>query len=171
MLTKRFFVLFVIVIFNLSSCGYSLVGHVRSLPDTIQSIAVPFLLNKTSEPNLEIILSNVIREEFILDGRLKVKDEKEADLIVKGEVRNYTLKPVAFDAENTVTEYWVELTAWIEVHDRVNDSVIAKQAFTGKWDFKVDQDITISEPQRVEAIQEASKILAQKIISIAIEGF
>ena len=154
-----------------SSCGYSLVGKTSSLPQNINSISIPIFLNKSGEPNIEFEITNRIREGFIEDGRLKMMGDRDSDLILNGEIIKYSLKPVAFDSKDNATEYWVEIGVMIKLEEREKDNVILQQEIYTKWDYKVSQSVTEADINRLEAIRQAGKKLAQEIVSIVVEGF
>src|SRR3990170_6102829 len=154
-----------------SACGYSLVGRGTSLPPYLNSISIPIFLNKSGEPNIEFEITNRIRDGFIEDGRLKMMGDGDSDLILNGEIIRYSLKPVAFDSRDNATEYWVEIGVMIKLEDRAKDNVILQQELYTKWDYKVSQSVTETDIQRLEAIRQAGKKLAQEIVNIVIEGF
>lgn len=58
-------------------------------PSSISKIAIPTFLNETFEYGLEETLTSLVKEEFLLDGRLDIVEENEADLILKGRVDYY----------------------------------------------------------------------------------
>ncbi|MCK4496068.1 MAG: LptE family protein [Candidatus Aminicenantes bacterium] len=59
-------------------------------PSSILKIAIPTFLNeKTFEYGLEETLTRLVEEEFILDGRLDIVEENEADLILEGRIDYY----------------------------------------------------------------------------------
>lgn len=58
-------------------------------PSSISKIAIPTFLNETFEYGLEETLTNLVEEEFLLDGRLDIIEENEADLILEGRVDYY----------------------------------------------------------------------------------
>lgn len=162
---------FYILHFSLSSCSYSLVGRGTSLPPYINSISIPIFLNKSGEPNIEFEITNRIRDGFIEDGRLKMVEDADSGLVLHGEIIKYSLKPVAFDSKDNVTEYWLEIGALIRLEDRVKGNIILQQELYSKWDYKVSQSVTETDVNRIEAIRQAGRKLAQEIVSIVMEGF
>lgn len=166
-------------LFFLHACGYTLVGRGASLPPHIQAISIPTFFNKSGEPNIEFEITNRIRDGFIEDGRLKLVGEGSSNLILNGDIIKYSLKPIAFDSSDNVTEYWVEIGVLIRVEDRrrpeqsegVKGSVILQQEHYTKWDYKVSQSLTEADANRIEAIRQAGRKLAQEIVSIVVEGF
>jgi hypothetical protein len=155
----------------LSACGYTLVGRGTSLPPHIQTVSIPIFFNKSGEPNIEFEITNRIRDGFIEDGRLKLVGDGSSDLILNGDIIKYSLKPIAFDSNDNVTEYWVEIGVLIRVEDRAKGSIILQQEHYTKWDYKVSQSLTEADVQRLEAIKQAGRKLAQEIVSIVVEGF
>jgi len=155
----------------ITSCGYNLVGRGASLQPHIKTISIPIFQNKSGEPNIEFEITNRIRDGFIEDGRLKMMGDGDSDLSLNGEIIKYSLKPVAFDSLDNTTEYWVEIGVSIKLEDRLNGNVILQQELYTKWDYKVSQSVTETDIQRLEAIRQAGKKLAQEIVSIVIEGF
>jgi hypothetical protein len=176
---SAFFLLLTSYFLLLSACGYTLVGRGTSLPSHINTISIPIFQNKSGEPNIEFEITNRIRDGFIEDGRLKMMGDGDSDLILNGEIIKYSLKPVAFDSKDNTTEYWVEIGVMIKLEDRrrpeqseggKNNVILQKELYT-KWDYKVSQSVTETDIQRLEAIRQAGKKLAQEIVSIVIEGF
>jgi|SRR3989338_570403 len=155
----------------ITSCGYSLVGKGTSLPQNIKSISIPIFQNKSGEPNIEFEITNRIRDGFIEDGRLKMTGDGDSDLVLNGDIIKYSLKPIAFDSKDNVTEYWVEIGVSIKLENRVNGNVILQQELYTKWDYKVSQSVTEADVNRLEAIRQAGKKMAQEIVNIVIEGF
>ena len=97
--------------------------------------------------------------------------DRDSDLILNGEIIKYSLKPVAFDSKDNATEYWVEIGVMIKLEEREKDNVILQQEIYTKWDYKVSQSVTEADINRLEAIRQAGKKLAQEIVSIVVEGF
>jgi hypothetical protein len=161
---------YLMLILLVSSCGYNLVGRGSFLPKDIETITIPLFQNATSEPNIEIEVTNQLRQRFITDGRLKVV-EKAGQIRLDGKIMSYNLLPVAYDEKNNVSEYWVQMDFLVVLHDRVRNEELINQSFSTKWHYKVSSAITDSESQRRDAIREASIDSAGTIVSLVIEGF
>jgi len=87
------FLLSIAVIFLLSCGYYSTSG--RTAGD-IKKIAVPYFENETSEPDIEIEITQKIIDGLIKDNTLKVVSEDEADAILEGKVIEYRNVPFTF---------------------------------------------------------------------------
>ena len=73
---KMLLVILVIGSVGLSSgCGYALAGRGSSLPPTVRSIGIPLFVNRTPIFDLEQILTQRVRLEFIGRGKYQVVTE------------------------------------------------------------------------------------------------
>ncbi len=115
---KRIFIklfLFAIfyVLFLLGGCSYV---PTEVLPEYIHNIYIPVFVNKTSKYGLEDKLTEAVIDEFLRDGKLGVTNKSEADGMLLGEIVEYRLEPISYDANNVVEQYklWVvvNLTFW-----------------------------------------------------------
>lgn len=164
--------LLITLVFTASCAGYALVGKGSSLPPNIRSIDIQLFKNKTAEPNLDTRMTQAVQDGFIKDGRLKVVSAgSRADSILEGAIEAYSLRPVAYDANNKVTEYVVSLTLAIKHTVSRSGKVLTKQTFTKDWRYQVEQSITLAENLRIAAIKEASTQAAESIITMVIESF
>ena len=171
-ITKRkFYALCLLFLFAAGACNYSLVGRGSSLPDDVRSVRIPIFKNSTGEPDLETIVTRVIKEEFIKDGRLKVDDSSSADSILTGEIQSYTLRPLAYDIDNNVTEYSVALSIFLVHTNSHTGKTMQRRKVDTTWQYKVDPSITLAEGLRLDAIETAAIQSADSIISLIIESF
>ncbi len=105
--------LFVLVLALLASsgCGYSLSGRGAFLPDYIRVIGIPQLVNNSTFFQVEQILTEKIRTEFIGRGRYTVIPNPEgADGVVTGAVTSITVQPVSFTEQQLASRYLFTLT-------------------------------------------------------------
>src|SRR5438552_16787415 len=79
------------------SCGYALAGRGSFLPEYIMTIGVPAFANKTTVFNLETLLTQKVRSEFIGRGKYRVlPDATGVDAVLVGEINSAILSPVSF---------------------------------------------------------------------------
>ncbi len=171
-LTKKL-VWLIICFFIMSSaaCGYHLVGTSPGLAARAGNIAIPVFVNNSSEPGIERNVTAKVIEFFIRDGRLKVVNKQSADLIFSGQIDHYEIRPVSFDNNNNAIEYWVIMNIDVKLQDTDTKKNLIDQQFKSKWDYKVTSEVLSSERARINAIDEASRDFAERMVSIVIEGF
>ncbi len=159
-------------LFLLPACGYHLVGTGSSLPSHVKTLAIPVFKNTSSEPQLQRDLTNAVRQAFISDGRLKVVSKnKQGHLLMKGTLESYELRPVSFNSDDVAIENWVILGVKILVEDQVKEQKYLNQKFITKWDYLAPENVTLAEANRREALQEAYRDFAIRLVSAVIDKF
>jgi len=159
------------ILLSLASCGYRFAGQGTRLPDPIKTIAIPIFENNTSEPNLEIPVTQAVVEKFQHDGRLDVVPSAGADSVLSGVVTGYSLEPMAFDAANRATQYRVKLAVKIRFADKVGQGIAIERTVASQWDYKLGSSITAGESARRDAVSEAARYLGDKLTGLLLEGF
>tara|TARA_B100000315_G_scaffold83731_1_gene76754 strand:+ start:8715 stop:9248 length:534 start_codon:yes stop_codon:yes gene_type:complete len=164
-------ILYLLIMLSVGCGGYRLVGTGSGVAGSANKIAIPVFKNNTSEPGIERNVTAKVREEFIQNGKLRVVRKKNADLIFTGNINHYELRPVSFDTNDNVTEYWVIMNIDVKVKDTSENKFLIDQTFKSKWTYEVSSALLSSERARIEAIDEASSDFAEKMIGIVVEGF
>jgi outer membrane lipopolysaccharide assembly protein LptE/RlpB len=164
-------ILSLLIILSVGCGGYRLVETGSGAAGGANKIAIPVFKNNTPEPGIESNVTAKVREAFIQNGRLRVVREKKADLIFRGNVKHYELRPVSFDTNDNVTEYRVIMKIHVKVKDTSKNKFLIDGIFPSRWTYKVSSELLSSERARNEAIDEASSDFAKKMISIVVEGF
>lgn len=160
-----------LVIALITGCGYRIAGTGKNPYKHLHSIHVKILNNISDEPLIQRELTDAIRSAFLTDARLALEDANKADLVLKGTIYNYKIRPVAFNADDIATEYIVSIGMTILVKDQVKKRIHLKQKLKTKWDYRSRQAIVTSEANRQEALQEAYQDLAFRIVSLVIDKF
>ena len=154
----------------LTACGYSFQG---TLPQDIQTIAVPIFANRTSQPNVDSIITRAVVQAFVTNGRLRVVRVAEADVILEGEVVGYGVFPIAFDPTLSIQEYRVGVTLNLRMRDVRRNTVLFQQnGVSEQADFRatgaaVSTTISIEET----ALTAAAGQIARTVVSLAIDRF
>ncbi len=166
---KKLFLLWVIL--GLSSCGHT---PIRTLPDHIKSIYMPIFTNQSFQYGLEEILTNMVIEEFIKDGRLKVTDRKSANAELNGTIISYEKVPFSYDNEGNVNKYRVSVSVRFELTEVPNNRFLWQEQYqetilyispTSSYQPK-DFDITSEE----EAIHKVLVKIAYYVVNRTIKA-
>src|SRR3989475_12559054 len=101
-----------------SSCGYALAGHGSSLPASIKAIGIPVFVNTTTVFNVETMLTEKVRREFIGRGKYKVLPQAtDVDAVLNGTITSISVAPVSFAANQLASRYTITMTARIELRE------------------------------------------------------
>jgi len=120
-------------------CGYSLAGRGSFLPDYIRVVGIPPLVNNSTFFQVEQILTEKIRTEFIGRGRYTVVPNAEgADAVVTGAVTSITVQPVGFTEQQLASRYLFTLTMRVEFTDvRTTKVLWANQSLTFREEYEL----------------------------------
>jgi hypothetical protein len=160
-------------------CGYSLAGRGSFLPDYIRVVAIPPLLNNSTFFQIETILTEKIRAEFIGRGRYTVIPEPPgADAIVTGAVTSITVQPVGFTEQQLASRYLFTLTMRVEFTDaRTNKVLWANQALTFREEYELTTRSGVSLEGATFLSQERSSFdrisddVARTVVTAIVEAF
>ena len=108
-----------------SSCGYALAGRGSFLPAYIRTIGVPTFANRTAVFNLETMLTQKVRAEFIGRGKYQILPENTGvDALLTGEVTAVSIQPASFNPQQLASRYAITMTARIELRDMRENKVL-----------------------------------------------
>lgn len=69
--------------------GCARIEPVRTLPHWVRGVYIPMVRNSSYEPGIEETATQLIQEEFLADGRLRVVPKDKADVMVEVRIQNY----------------------------------------------------------------------------------
>jgi hypothetical protein len=120
-------------------CGYSLAGRGSFLPDYIRVVGIPPLINNSTFFQVEQILTEKIRTEFIGRGRYTVAPSAEgADAVVTGAVTSIAVQPVGFTEQQLASRYLFTLTMRVEFTDARTTKVLwTNQSLTFREEYEL----------------------------------
>jgi len=115
----------VLLSFTSSGCGYALAGRGSFLPAYIRVVGIPQLLNQSTFFQVEQVLTEKIRTEFIGRGKYAVIPEAAgADAVVSGAVTSMTVQPISFTEQQFASRYLITLTMRVEFVDARTTQVL-----------------------------------------------
>jgi len=159
-----------------SGCGYTTKSILPKNLKTIHILPFKNAIDFTSGsgrnvylPLLEVDARNAVINRFLFDGSLKIAKPEFADLILKGELKNYERSGLRFTDDDDVEEYRVHITVSFELWDRKKDEVSwAEPGFVGEATYFVTGPEASSEDLAVDA---AIVDLARRIVERTIEDW
>jgi len=134
----------------------------------IKSIAVPFFENRTSEPNLEITVTERIIDNLVEDNTLKVVDEDRADAVLEGSIVEFANTPFSFNQELNAEEYHVVITVELSLFNRkLNEPIWEKKRIRGDGAYFLE---SAQEGFTYEnALEEAIKEITDQILNLTVQ--
>jgi hypothetical protein len=161
-----------------SSCGYSLAGHGSFLPVYVKTIGVPTFANRTVVFNLETMLTQKVRSEFIGRGKFQVLPESTGvDALLAGEVVAVTIQPASFTPNQLASRYAITMVAKIELRDlRENKVLWENPSVTFRQEYDATGGRAVIDPaaffqQDTNALERLSTEFARTLVSAILEAF
>ncbi len=163
---------------SLGSCGYTLAGRGSFLPASIKTIGIPVFANNTSVFNVEQVLTQRVRTEFMGRGKYTVLPEGgNADAVLSGQIIGLSIAPSGFNAQQQATRYAATLTIKIEFRDVKADTVLwSNSAMVFREEYEVTTvapgaDPTLFFGQNANALDRLATDFARSVVSAILEAF
>lgn len=122
-----------------SGCGYALAGRGSFLPSDIQVVGIPQLQNQSTFFNVEQVLTEKIRNEFIGRGKYRVvADGTGVDAALTGTVTSISVTPSGFTAQQLASRYLFTMSMRVEFTDlRTSRILWSNDALTFREEYEL----------------------------------
>jgi outer membrane lipopolysaccharide assembly protein LptE/RlpB len=150
-------------------CGYTLSSV---LPSHIKSLAVPVFANSTVEFGLADDITRAVSDAFQSDGHLVLRQEREADSVIRGTVILYRNRPFSYTQEERATQYEITMAVKLVYRDLVRNRDLWKDDnFTVRTTYNVVAVGSAPAKTETEARAELVTLLANQIVSRTVQGW
>jgi len=152
------------------SCGYT--TSPAMLPSHLKTIAVPVFENATTEYTLEQEVTEAVIAKFVQDNHLKVVDEREANLVVRGKVTLYRNAVFGFSEAAQAQEYRVTISIAVTLKDQVKNRELWSLPDLAKTSnyYVVDTPGATAKTE-LDGRKEAIAKIADEIVARTVEGW
>jgi hypothetical protein len=135
----RLIAILLLAVLGSSGCGYSLAGRGSFLPTYIQSVGIPQFINRTPFFDVEQILTEKVRGEFIGRGKYRItNDVTGADAVLTAEVLAIGVQPVGFTEQQLASRYLFTLTMKVAFTDaRTNQLLWSNDGLTFSQEYEL----------------------------------
>ena len=163
---------------SIGGCGYALSGRGSFLPTYIRTIGVPTFTNRTTVFNLETMLTQKVRSEFIGRGKFQIlPQDNGVDALLTGEVTTVSITPASFSPQQLASRYALTMTAKIELRDiRENKVLWENPSVVFRQEYEATSGRNAVDPsaffqQDANALERMSSDFARTIVSAILEAF
>jgi hypothetical protein len=160
--------LFPVLALIIAGCAGYRVGS--TLDKSIKTVSLT-VINKTDEPSVEVAVMKALRAELQMDGRLEVRPQNEADVVLSVTLSKFEQNPLAFNRKqgSLAAEYRVTLSGKAVLCDAESNKVILETpSFQGESEFPYEADLTTT---KRAALPEAASDLARKVVSLVVTSW
>lgn len=162
-----------------SGCGYALAGRGSFLPTSIRTVGIPRLENRSNFFQVEDILTEKIRSEFIGRGKYAVTPEEAgADALLTGEVLGISVVPVGINENQLASRYLFTVALKMEFRDLQTQDVIWQNdslVFRGEYDLQTRSNVAVSGEtfldQERSSVDRIATDVARTVVTAILEAF
>ncbi|MBN2071236.1 MAG: LptE family protein [Candidatus Krumholzibacteriota bacterium] len=153
-----------------SACG--IYRTTSRTPGDIKKIAIPYLVNETSEPDIEIEITQKIIDGIVNDNTLKVVSDQDADGILEARIQEYRNVPYTFSESGTdiqAEQYRLTVRLKASLFDKKNNSYIWQDKnISAHGDYYLE---TASEQTYEKALEDVYRDIVESILSSTVEDW
>jgi len=150
----------------LAGCGYHVSGTAGNRLESGQALWVGFIANETVSPSAQTVLRRSLLEEaHVMRGMAPAGRAADADLLVSGAVRSYTLKAVSFNAADRAREYRLTIEVELELRRKGETAPLWKGTLQAVQDYPANADLALQRNSEEAALAAASRKIARKLLA------
>ena len=154
-------VILVACLLLLTSCGYRFAGS-EELPQGVERLFIQLLDNKTTEPGIEVVVTNALKNEFIRKFRGVLVDREVAEAILSGAVVGIRTETVARRGPLTALERSVSMTIDLKLKTPGNERIWFARGITRDDTYSVvSGDKEITEQNKRNALIDLAERIAE----------
>jgi len=133
-------------------------------------VYVPFFSNETTQPDLDIQVTEAVVDDLVDDNTLKVVSEDQADAILQGRIVAFENRPFSFNVELDAQEYVVRIRVVASLYKRrTNEPLWENLTIEGTSTYFV-------EPQEGEndfdaAVDQAVFIITERVLNLTVQDW
>jgi hypothetical protein len=162
-----------------AGCGYALAGRGSFLPAYIRTVGIPQLENRSTFYQVEQVLTDKIRAEFIGRGKYRVvPDATGADAMLTAEITSVAVQPVALTAEQLASRYLFTIVMRAQFTDvRTSEVLWANDAlvFRDEYELATRTGTTVEGATFVDqertSFDRISNDIARAVVTAIVEAF
>ena len=153
-----------LILLLLAGCGfYHTTSRGRSLGGTV---ALPFLDNRTSQPDLEIVATEALIEAIEDDGGLTLVDSGSERYLLTGSVVRYGEAPFSISESGSADEYKLTIVLQLSFSDsELTEPLWTDRRFTGSESFFIEGSEAGAELTRDRAEEKALEQIVDDVLN------
>ena len=149
----------------LSGCGYRLATKNLGAGEG-RTVGVPTFANKTTTYRIEQRMTEAVRQELVRRTRFKVVPDTSGDLVMTGEVLNYSAVPVIFNQQGRGSAYTIIVDLRVHLTDTKTGKVVFQNdRWTFREVFELSQTSAEFVPEDPAALDRLSRRFASSLVA------
>jgi hypothetical protein len=164
---------------SLTGCGYHVAGHSSALPQTVHTIAVPAIENKTSSYRIEQRLTAATIHEFLAKTHYRVvSNPADSDAVLRGKVVSVEAVPLLFESNaasvnaTRATTLLVTVKCDVTLEERESGKVLYhNDNFMFRSEYEVSTDVKSFFEEQDPALDRIAADFAARLVAAVVENY
>lgn len=156
------------------ACGYHAAGHNTTIPDNVQTIAIPAFVNQTQSFKIEQMLTAAVVREMTTRTHYHVvtKDDSDADATLRGTVVSAYTTPMTYDSQTgRAASLLVVISMKVSLQDKSGKVLFQNPSYLFREQYEVSRDPNAFFEEDTPALQRLSRDFSQTLVSNILEGY
>jgi outer membrane lipopolysaccharide assembly protein LptE/RlpB len=157
-----------------AGCGYHVAGRATHLPESVKTIAVPALENRSTQYRIEQRLTEALVHELLAQGRYRVvANPAAADATLRGTITLVETSPLVFDTPTgRATMMLVTLRCSVRLEQNDTKAVLFRSDnLLFRNEYELSTDVASFFGEQDPALQRLARDFAKQVVSAVLEGF
>jgi Lipopolysaccharide-assembly len=137
-------------------CGYRFGAPSATLPSGVKEVAIPVLLNRTAEPQVEGLVTEALREYAARSGLLGTQ---ASEAVLEGAVASVSTAPI-LSGPNRLPTYRLGMTVQLTL--KRGERSLGQVVVTQTEDFPSGADVLLTESSRGSALRRLAELVARE---------
>jgi len=155
-------------------CGYHTAGHVVTLPQNVQTLAIPAFLNQSQTYRIEQTLTSAVVHEFTTRTHYQILNESSdaADATLHGTVLTTSTSPLTYDSKTGRAEsILVIVSLRVSLVDRQGKVLFQNPSYVFREQYQESVDPASFFEEEAPAVQRMAKNFSKEMVSSMLEAF
>ncbi len=126
-----------------NGCGYHTAGHSVTLPQNVQTIAIPAFVNQTQTYKIEQLLTTAVVQEMVTRTHYHViNNPGDADATLHGTVLSTSTTPLTYDSQTgRAASVLVVISMKVALVDKQGKNLYQNSSYLFREQYEVSRDL------------------------------
>jgi outer membrane lipopolysaccharide assembly protein LptE/RlpB len=162
------------VLISLVGCGYHTAGRAVTIPENVNTIAIPAFVNETRTYKIEQRLTAAVVREMITRTHYHIVNQADAaaDATLRGTVLATSSSPLTYDSQTgRAASVLVVVTMKVSLTDKQGKVLYENPSYLFREQYQVSQELPSFFEEDSPAMDRLSREFARTLVSNILEGF
>ncbi len=159
-----------VIILSILSCGYRFEGG-GYLKETVKQVTIQVFKNQSMETGADLTFTNALIQEIIEKTDTRVVDGQNADILIKGIVKNISFNTLSRSTSESVLERRISATVDVQMVSKDGGIIWSVADFATHENYTVSENQITDDSNKRQAVEKIAQRTAEKLVSKLLINF